>query len=163
MRLGPVVLAALACATFAGRASAADIDNVRSLELGVRWGSSGPEPGYFPFYVGVLLILFGAYNGMHTLIVKRGDRQSFLERRHMIRLGTFFIPMVFFVVATILLGLYVGTALYLFYVAWRQGGYRPHFAVLLGVGFPIALYVVFETLFKVPLLKGPIEPLLGIY
>lgn len=36
MRLGPVVLAALACATFAGRANAADIDNVRSLELGVR-------------------------------------------------------------------------------------------------------------------------------
>ena len=36
MRLGPVVLAALACATFAGRANAADIDNVRSLDLGVR-------------------------------------------------------------------------------------------------------------------------------
>jgi len=25
------------------------------------------------------------------------------------------------------------------------------------------LYLIFETLFRIPLLKGPIEPLLGIY
>ena len=25
-----------------------------SLELGVGWGSSGPDAGYFPFYVGLL-------------------------------------------------------------------------------------------------------------
>jgi hypothetical protein len=134
-----------------------------SLELGVGWSESGPQPGYFPFYIGVLLMVLGAYNGVHAAIAKRGDTELFVERRHAIRLVTFVGPMVAFVVITIFLGLYVGAALYLFYVAWRQGGYRPHFAALLGVGFSLALFVVFELIFQVPLLKGPLEPLLGIY
>jgi hypothetical protein len=32
-----------------------------------------------------------------------------------------------------------------------------------GIAFAAALYVIFEVIFKIPLLKGPIEPLLGIY
>ena len=134
-----------------------------SLELGVGWGDSGPEPGYFPFYVGVLLMLFSVWNGAYTLIAGRGDQRAFLERRHLIRLARFFAPMVAFVVVTIFMGLYVGAALYLLYIAWRQGGYRPHWAALMGIGFAVALFVIFEVTFKVPLLKGPIEPLLGIY
>lgn len=134
-----------------------------SLELGVGWGESGPEPGYFPFYIGVLLAFLGSYNGVHALLAKRGDQELFVERRHAIRLARFFGPMAAFVVLTIFLGLYVGAALYLFYTAWRQGNYRPHFAALLGVGFAVALFVVFELMFKVPLLKGPLEPLFGIY
>lgn len=134
-----------------------------SLELGVGWSESGPEPGYFPFYIGMLLALLGLYNGAYALIAKRGDRENFVERRHVIRLARFVGPMVAFVVVTILFGLYVGAALYLLYTAWRQGNYRPHLAALLGVGFAAALFVVFEVLFKVPLLKGPLEPLLGIY
>ena len=134
-----------------------------SQELGIGWGDSGPEPGYFPFYVGVLLAVFGAYNGAHALIVHRTDPEFFVERRHLIRLARFFVPMVVFVIVAVWLGLYVGAALYLFYVAWRQGGYRPHYAALMGIGFSVALFVIFDVLFKVPLLKGPIEPLLGIY
>lgn len=26
-----------------------------ALELGVAWGDSGPKPGYFPFYVGLIV------------------------------------------------------------------------------------------------------------
>lgn len=134
-----------------------------SLELGVGWSASGPEPGYFPFYVGILLMLFSGWNATHALFARRNSDEAFLERRHLIRLTQFFAPMVVFVIVTVFLGLYVGTALYLFYVAWWQGRYRPHWAVLLGMGFAVALFVIFEIVFKVPLLKGPIEPLLGIY
>ena len=31
-----------------------------SLRVGMQWGSDGPEPGYFPFYIGVLLLLGAA-------------------------------------------------------------------------------------------------------
>ncbi|MBS3651755.1 tripartite tricarboxylate transporter TctB family protein [Pseudaminobacter sp. 19-2017] len=134
-----------------------------SLELGVGWTESGPEPGYFPFYIGLLLAVLGLYNGAHAAIAKRGDAELFVEKRHAIRLARFGGPMAAFVVVTILLGLYVGTALYLFYVAWRQGGYRPLLSALIGVGFSLALFAVFELTFKVPLLKGPLEPLFGIY
>jgi hypothetical protein len=33
----------------------------------------------------------------------------------------------------------------------------------MAAGFAVALFVIFEVVFKVPLLKGPIEPLLGLY
>lgn len=33
-----------------------------SLEFGTGWGDAGPEPGYFPFYVGLIIILASAFN-----------------------------------------------------------------------------------------------------
>jgi hypothetical protein len=71
--------------------------------------------------------------------------------------------MVAFVAVTLVLGLYVGAALYLFYVAWRQGKYNPLWAAALGISFAVFLFVVFDVLFKVPLLKGPLEAFLKIY
>jgi hypothetical protein len=71
--------------------------------------------------------------------------------------------MVAFVVATIFLGFYVGSTLYITWTAWRQGKCRLPVALLIGALFSASQYVLFEVIFKVPLLKGPIEPLLGIY
>jgi hypothetical protein len=134
-----------------------------SLELGASWTDHGPEPGYFPYYVGLILIGASLWNGAKALRRRADEAEPFLEREQTSRLARFLLPMAAFVVVTVLLGLYVGSALYLFWVAWRQGGYRPHLAALLGVAFSLFLYVVFEIAFQVPLLKGPLEPLLGIY
>jgi hypothetical protein len=134
-----------------------------SLELGASWTEHGPEPGYFPFYVGLLLLGASFWNGAKALRRRTAKGEPFLERDQTVRLVRFLLPMAAFVVVTVFLGLYVGSALYLFWVAWRQGGYRPQLAALLGVAFSIFLFVVFEIAFQVPLLKGPLEPLLGIY
>ncbi len=67
------------------------------------------------------------------------------------------------VVAIQFLGLYVGSALYLFYVSWRQGKYHPLAAVSLGLGFAGALYLIFEIVFQIPLHKGPLENMFGVY
>ena len=138
-----------------------------SLELGMRWTDHGPEAGYFPFYVGLILIAASLWNAGRAILSHRrhgivGD-ESFLDRDQARRLAGFILPMLAFVIVTVVMGLYVGTALYLFYVAWRQGKYHPLASLGLGAGFAIALYVIFEVLFLVPLLKGPIEPLFGIY
>lgn len=134
-----------------------------SLELGASWTDHGPEPGYFPFYVGLFLIGASFWNGVKALRHRFAEGEHFLEREQTLRLVRFLLPMAAFVVVTVLLGLYLGAALYLFWVAWRQGGYRPQLAALLGVAFSVFLFVVFEIAFQVPLLKGPLEPLLGIY
>ncbi|WP_108461072.1 tripartite tricarboxylate transporter TctB family protein [Devosia naphthalenivorans] len=134
-----------------------------SLELGVGWTDSGPDAGYFPFYVGLLLAAAGFANAVWTVIVHRGEAEVFLEQEQAMRLLGFFLPMVAFVAVTLVLGLYVGAALYLFYVAWRQGKYNPLWAAALGISFAVFLFVVFDVLFKVPLLKGPLEAFLKIY
>jgi hypothetical protein len=134
-----------------------------SLELGASWTDHGPEPGYFPFHVGLLLIGASLWNGGKALLRRNAEAEPFLQAEQTARVLRFLLPMAAFVVVTVFLGLYVGSALYLFWVAWRQGGYAPHMAALLGAGFSVFLYLVFEIAFQVPLLKGPLEPILGIY
>ena len=67
-----------------------------------------------------------------------------------------------FVAVSMVLGLYVALALYLFGVMTFQGGYR------VGKAVPSAwddcdFLLVFEKWFQVPLLKGPLEALLKIH
>ena len=42
-----------------------------SVRLGARWGSDGPEAGYFPFYIALLMSIASAVNLLLGL-VKRG-------------------------------------------------------------------------------------------
>lgn len=151
--------------TAAGVAAVGVLAATGSLELGVTWGDSGPQPGYFPFYVGLIVIAASIGCIVQAILKARSAEQqeTFLEPEQTRRLLSFFIPMIVFVVVTIYLGVYVGSALYLFYVAWRQGKYKPHYAIFMGVAFSIVLYLVFETAFQVPLHKGPLEDMLGIY
>ncbi|WP_430244706.1 tripartite tricarboxylate transporter TctB family protein [Neorhizobium sp. DAR64861/K0K2] len=138
-----------------------------ALELGVSWSESGPMPGYFPFYVGIILIVAAFASAAQAIFrLKMGSeemRETFLEPEQTRRVLSFLLPMIVFVIVTVFLGTYIGTALYLFYVAWRNGGYKPWIAILIGIAFSIALYFVFEKAFQVPLHKGPIEEMLGIY
>ena len=141
---------------------------IGALELGHGWSESGPESGYFPFYVGVILILASLWN-LGAAIVARQTAQGddgaelFLDRERLLRLGRFIGTMLAFVILTVVMGIYVGAASYVAWNAWRSGGYRAWVALAIGCGFSVALYLVFEVAFLVPLLKGPIEPLLGIY
>lgn len=154
-------------ATAVTLAAVGALGSTGALELGVSWSESGPMPGYFPFYVGILLIIAAAASAGQALFRTRMGseemRETFLEPEQTRRVLSFLLPMIVFVIVTIFLGTYVGTTLYLFYVAWRNGGYKPLIALFVGVAFSIALYFVFEKAFQVPLHKGPIEEMLGIY
>lgn len=161
--------AEVATATGTGLVGLAAILGAR--ELGYGWSESGPQSGYFPFYVGLILIAASLWNIGAAFVRHRSvqvaasgeTEEPFLDGEKLRRLGGFVATMFVFVVATLLLGIYVGSAGYIGWSAWRQGGYRLPFALALGLGFSIALYLIFEVAFLMPLLKGPIEPLLGIY
>ena len=71
--------------------------------------------------------------------------------------------MVAFVAICVLLGLYVAMTVYLFAVMTIQGRFKILLAALVSIGTAIAFYVVMEVWFQVPLLKGPVEAMLGIY
>ncbi|MFC0201109.1 tripartite tricarboxylate transporter TctB family protein [Paracoccus rhizosphaerae] len=146
---------------------------IGATSLGYGWEESGPQPGYFPFYVGLILIAASIWNLVSAVAAHRqasadasagGEAEEpFLGREHLDRIGRFMGAMVVFVIATLFLGIYVGSTGYIAYSAWRQGKYRPISALAMGAGFAVSLYVIFEVIFRIPLLKGPIEPLLGIY
>jgi hypothetical protein len=135
---------------------------VGSLEFGIGWSSSGPGAGAFPFYIGLLVTAASLGTLAQAVLARRRLQVVLLDRAQVVRVAAFFGPMALFVVASLGLGLYVATALYLALTMWLQGGYRPLLAALTGVGAALFFYVVLEFLFQVPLLKGPLEAAIGL-
>ena len=134
-----------------------------SLEFGIGWGDAGPQPGYFPFYVGLILIVASLVNLAMGFVRHRACRAAFLTTEQARRILAFFAPMLLFVLVSSFLGVYVGMILYLFGVMVFQGGYRLHKAAAVSLIVAVANYYLFEVCFKVPLLKGPLEALIGIH
>ena len=134
-----------------------------SLEIGTGWGDAGPQSGYFPFYIGLFIVIASCGVLVESVIEQRRHKQIFLTREQGYRILTFFLPMLGFVAVSMVLGLYVGLGLYLFGVMTIQGGYRIGKALAVCACTIVLFYFVFEKWFQVPLLKGPIEALLKIY
>lgn len=133
-----------------------------ALENNIGWDASGPEAGYFPFYVGGVIVLAGI--GVFGESWFKADRnECFVTRRQLARIASFFLPIVGYVIVSFLLGLYVGSALYLFAVMWWQGKYGILRSAALSIAVSLAFFVLFEWCFQMPLLKGPLEAAFGIY
>ena len=131
-------------------------------EFGVGWSPSGPEPGTFPFYIGALIAAASLGNAAVALGRDPRFAAQFLSRAQLGRVAAFALPIVVFVLLALWLGLYVATALYLFFAMRAQGGYSTPHALAVGVGLPVALYLLLEKGFQTPLLKGPLEAALGL-
>jgi hypothetical protein len=94
---------------------------------------------------------------------RRRDGAVFLTREQGKRVLSFALPLVAFVIVSLWLGLYVGAVLYLFFTMVFQGGYRPILALAVALGVAVVMRLVFPVWFKVPLLTGPLEAMLGLY
>jgi Tripartite tricarboxylate transporter TctB family len=134
-----------------------------AIEHEIGWGDSGPAAGYFPFRIGTLIVL-GSLANLGLALWRRGqDGAVFLTREQGKRVLSFAVPLVAFVAVSLWLGLYVGAVLYLFFTMVFQGGYRPILALAVALGVAVVMRLVFPVWFKVPLLTGPLEAMLGLY
>jgi hypothetical protein len=135
-------------------------------EFGVGWDSSGPQPGAFPFYCGLLIALASAGTVVTTIGKRIGGSgplaESFLDREQAKRVLAFFLPMLGFIVLSITLGMYVAMVLYLVFAMRFQGrfGWLPTFATAFGTA--AFFYFGLEKFAQVSLLKGPVETMLGL-
>jgi hypothetical protein len=130
-----------------------------SLRLGIGWGSDGPQSGFFPFWLAVLLLVSCAAIAWQAW--GRASRAAFVTREQLRPVLTTLLPSAGFVVLTQFVGLYVASALFMtFYMRWI-GRYRWVPIVLVAVLFPVLTFVIFETWFLVPMPKGPLEAWLG--
>ena len=130
-----------------------------SLRLGVGWGTDGPESGFFPFWLAVLLV--GACAAIALQARRRASRAPFITRAQARPVLSTLLPSAGFVLLTQFIGLYVAAMLFMgFYMRWfGRYGWIP--VALLSVLFPVLTFVVFEKWFLVPMPKGPLEAWLG--
>ena len=130
-----------------------------SLRLGAGWGSDGPSSGFFPFWLGSLLIVTSA-----ALLVqawRRGSLKPFVSRERLRPVLIVLLPALGLVVLTQFLGLYVASALYLAGYTRGVGAHRWLTVTLIAIGIPLVAFLVFELWFLVPMPKGPLEEWLG--
>src|SRR5690349_19628585 len=137
-----------------------------ALEYNVGWGERGPEPGYFPFWMGVV-VMVGALGALcEALLARRiAGQPAAIDADQARRIAVFLLPMLGFLIVTVVfkLGLYVGMVGYLLTVMLWQGRYRLPAAMAVSFGTAMMFFLMFEWWLKVPLMTGPIEAWLGIY
>jgi hypothetical protein len=134
---------------------------IDSLRVGTGWGDDGPRSGYFPFYIGLMLLAASSWIALQQLRRWR-VLKVFAERGQLRMVLAVLLPMVLYVAVMAWLGLYLPSALLIAWFMARHGGHRPLVTTLVSLGVPLAFYVVFERWFLVPLPKGPLEALLGV-
>ncbi len=132
-------------------------------EFGTGWGDAGPQPGYFPFYVGLVIVIASCGVLIETALNREAKRaKTFLTREQAVRVLVFLGPIVAFVLLAVLLGLYVALVASLTATMVLQGRYRLWQALAVSLSAAVGCYAVFEIWFKVPLLKGPLEAFLNL-
>src|SRR4051812_35920950 len=85
-----------------------------SFRLGSRWGSDGPEAGYFPFYVGLLICISSVVILVQSLRGRSVKRDAvFVEWQPLRQVLSVLVPAALFVLGIQLIGLYVAAAIYI--------------------------------------------------
>ena len=128
---------------------------VGSVKLGASWGSDGPEAGYFPFYISLIMMLSSAITLYQAVIVNKNKKtESFVEREPFKQVMAVLLPAVVFVLGVQLIGIYVSSVFYIaIFMVWL-GKYPLWKAITVAVGVSVALYLMFEFWFQVPLPHG---------
>jgi putative tricarboxylic transport membrane protein len=136
---------------------------VSSYRLGAGWAKDvGPDSGYFPFYVALIMFITSGITLVQYLLPRHAEKtSSFLTRSELVMVLQVFIPMTIFVVLSIYIGIYISMTLFIgFFMMWH-GRYPLYKTIPVALFMPVALFVIFEIWFLIPLPKGPFEAWLG--
>ena len=148
-----------------------------SSRIGAGWGNDGPQSGYFPFYIGLLMniaslvnlgIAFrsGKANGSVGSVISGSsdevdESDSFVSKAQLKLVLAIFLPCLVYVAAMQWLGLYVASVIFIALFMRFQGKFSALKSALTALIVVAVLFVMFEIWFKVPLIKGPLEAALG--
>ena len=132
-------------------------DNWRT---GASWESDGPQAGYFPFYLSVLLGGASVFGLITTLIAREGD-DPFVTREQAVRVLQVLVPTLLFVLLTQVLGIYLASFILTAGFMWFIGRIAIWKSLVTSFLFTAAMFVTFEIAFNVIMPKGPLEAAFG--
>jgi hypothetical protein len=133
-------------------------DNWRT---GMSWDSTGPQAGYFPFYLSVILAAACLFGIGKEFLARRQASETFVTRAQLRRVTQVFVPTLLFCVVTQWLGLYVASFLLIAGFMAFIGGIAAWKSLLTAFLFSLIMFVTFEIAFDVIMPKGPLEALFG--
>jgi putative tricarboxylic transport membrane protein len=133
-------------------------DNWRT---GIGWDSTGPQAGYFPFYLSVILGLASLYGLVATFLTRNQVSETFVTRAQLRRVMAVFVPTLLFCLATQFLGMYVASFLLIAIFMRMVGKIATWKSLLTAFLFTAIMFVTFDIAFDVIMPKGPLEAAFG--
>jgi hypothetical protein len=133
-------------------------DNWRT---GIAWDSTGPEAGYFPFYLSVILGGASLYGLVTTFLARKEASETFVTRAQLRRVMAVFVPTLLFCLATQFLGLYVASFFLIAAFMRLVGRIALWKSLLTAFLFTVIMFVTFDIAFDVIMPKGPLEAAFG--
>ena len=133
-------------------------DNWRT---GIAWDSTGPQAGYFPFYLSIILAGASLYGLVAAFRSRQEAAETFVTRAQLRRVMAVFVPTVLFCLAMQFLGLYVASFLLIAAFMRMVGRIALWKSLLTAFLFTAIMFVVFDVAFDVIMPKGPLEAALG--
>jgi hypothetical protein len=142
----------------AGFAALMAFDNWRT---GMSWAFDGPQAGYLPFYLSVILGSASLYGLAAAYMSKAEARNVFVTRDQLRRVLQVFVPTLLFIVGVQWLGIYVasfvlvaGFMRYIGHIIWWK-------CLVTSFVFTAAMFLTFDVAFDVIMPKGPLEAAFG--
>ena len=134
---------------------------IGSLQVGINWGVEGPKAGFFPFYVGLTILVSSGINLWRVFVDTKPD-WVFASWSQLRAVMSVVLPTAVYVGSLPYLGIYLTSMILIgSFMKWL-GRYSWLTTVAVSVGVPLVTYITFEKWFLVPLPKGPIEDWLGL-
>ena len=130
-----------------------------SWRTGAGWASDGPQAGYFPFYLSVLMGAASLY-GIATKLSET-PTEPFVTRQQFERVMKVFVPTLLYCLLMQYLGLYVASFFLIAGFMWWVGRIAPWKSLLTAFVFTAVMFCTFEIAFNVIMPKGPLEAAFG--
>ena len=127
--------------------------------IGSSWADDGPQAGYFPFYLSIIMGVASLYGLVAAILEK--SRGAFVTREQFVRVMQVFVPTLLYCFLTEFLGLYVASFLLVSGFMWWIGNIAIWKSILVAFIFTVVMFLTFEIAFNVIMPKGPLEAAFG--
>lgn len=127
-----------------------------AIRLGFGWGMSGPEAGFFPFYMGLGILIctiFIVIKGIKTYR-KDGPGKPLIQEGGLVQILWILIPAIGVFLLTELIGLHLATIFYLAFNIRVLGKMSWVKVILISVLVPLSMFIIFDKVFLIPLPEG---------
>ena len=127
-----------------------------AIRLGFGWGLGGPEAGFFPFYMGLGIVICTFFIVLRAIRIykKEGSGKPLVKKGGITQILWVLAPATGMVLLTELIGLHLATILYLAFYMGMVGKMNWGKVIVISILVPLVVYIIFDKIFLIPLPEG---------
>src|SRR4051812_47245823 len=119
-----------------------------SWRIGARWGDDGPQAGYFPFYIGLFIVVSAVMIFINAQRLGAEGREAFVRSGQLRMVMTVLIPSIVYVALIdnpwYPLGVYLPSAIFIAAFMRFLGKYGWPKIAAISIGVMLAFFLMFE-------------------